>query len=294
MSNEDLKAKMASGAIVPAAQKSASLVERVKNMSAQAVLDVLPSHIDKDRYVRAALIEIRRNPVLADCTPQSLAGAIVECARRGLEPGVGGHVFIIPRKRKVDGQWVKEATFQLGVMGTLELVRRSGQISTVNVDIVCENDQWDHTSDERGIHFQHKVNYRQSRGVPQFAYATALLKDGSTQTVIVDHDDLREARSRAAGWRDVYGNPPENWRDSPTHREWMGKVQELTGPWVEHEYAMWKKTALARLVKLLPQTSEMRELMMKENRPLHIEGNETQPVVYDEEPITDGYREDIE
>src|SRR5262245_6000224 len=80
----------------------------------------LPKHVTPERLARIVLTELRRVRGLADCTPQSLFGAVMTCAQLGLEPGVLGQAWIIPYKG--------EATLVVGYRGLVALAWRSAQI----------------------------------------------------------------------------------------------------------------------------------------------------------------------
>ena len=87
------------------------------------------SGVTPERMARIALTEIRRNPKLANCSIESLMGAVMECAQLGLEPGSTGFCWIIP--------YGQEATFQLGYKGLLQLLWRSDQIASIQSEVVA-------------------------------------------------------------------------------------------------------------------------------------------------------------
>jgi len=95
----------------------------------------LPRHIDPDRFIRAAITEIRKTPELMKCNKLSLMGAMMASAQLGLEFGPLGHAYMVPFKNEV--------TFIIGYKGMLELIRRSGNVSYVTGHIVYENDEFD-------------------------------------------------------------------------------------------------------------------------------------------------------
>ena len=67
----------------------------------------LPHHLDADRIARLALTVLRKDamrtdsgPRLADCTPDSFAGALLTSSALGLEPGVNGEAYLVPYGRE--------------------------------------------------------------------------------------------------------------------------------------------------------------------------------------------------
>jgi recombination protein RecT len=95
----------------------------------------LPKHVDIDRFVRAALTEIRKTPELMKCSKVSLMGALMTGAQLGLEFGPLGHAYMVP--------FGGEVTFIIGYKGMLDLIRRSGSVSSVAGHIVYEHDEFD-------------------------------------------------------------------------------------------------------------------------------------------------------
>ncbi len=51
-----------------------------------AIKTIVPRHMTPERLARMALTTISRTPKLAQCTPASLVGAVMNCAVLGLEP----------------------------------------------------------------------------------------------------------------------------------------------------------------------------------------------------------------
>ena len=104
----------------------------------------LPKHIGQERMIRILVTYMRNSPKLVEIatgTPQqklSLLSAMLSCAQHGLEPGVLGHAWIIPRRRK--GIW--EANFQIGWKGLKDLAYRSGQIDYLDGHVVFEGDEF--------------------------------------------------------------------------------------------------------------------------------------------------------
>src|SRR6185436_81681 len=94
---------------------------------------VLP---DPDRIARIALTEVRRVPKLAACTPASFLGAVMTCAQLGLEPGLLGEVYLIPRRNEV--------TMIIGVRGLIKMATRSGEVLSVDASEVYEGDEFDY------------------------------------------------------------------------------------------------------------------------------------------------------
>ncbi len=99
-------------------RKPETIKDWIKAMEPE-IKKALPSVITPERFTRMALTAISVNPKLAECTPQSFMGALMNAAQLGLEPNTPlGQAYLIPyeNKRKIKGEWTKvpEVQFQLG------------------------------------------------------------------------------------------------------------------------------------------------------------------------------------
>lgn len=210
------------------------LFEQMKPAIAQAI----PQHMTPERLLRIATTSIRTNPKLKVCTPESLLGAVMQCAQLGLEPTVLGHAYLIPYKNKKKDEkgreigWVDEAQFQIGYKGLIELARRTGQISSIMAQAVHEHDEFEY---EYGINEKLRhVPADGDRGQVVKYYAYAKFKDGGYSFLVMSRQDI------------------EN------HRDKFSKAKNY-GPWVDHFDEMAKKTVLKALMKYMPISIEFQK-----------------------------------
>ena len=193
----------------------------------------LPSRVSVDRLMRVALTSIRKNPMLLQCTIESLMGAVLESAQLGLMPdGVLGHAYLIPRCNNKKGCY--EASFQLGYKGVIELTLRSGKVLSVVPRIVYEND---YLEIEFGTedHIKHTPWYMVGATEPgkfRLAYAVAHIRDARPIFWPITEADIQRAIKASA-----YG-------------------EKAGTPWHDHREAMILKTAIHALKKLLPLSPE--------------------------------------
>lgn len=196
---------------------------------------VLPSHIKAETWCRVAVGALRRDPKLEQAArnnPAAFLGALLDAARRGLEPGTEQY-YLVPQKNK--GQM--EVRGQMGYQGVIELIYRAGAVSSVIVECVRENDKFAYRPgrDERP---DHEVDWdSEDRGPLRLVYAYAVMKDGATsKVVILNRADIKRAKASSQGADSAYS------------------------PWKNHEEAMWLKTGAHRLAKWVPTSAEyMRE-----------------------------------
>ena len=214
--------------IQPQAKRPMNPYQNIQDLfkrMAPEIAKVLPKHIKSDHLLRVALTEIRKNPKLLECSSQSLLGALMLAAQLGLEPGI--QCFLIPYYNSKTRS--TEVQFQIGYKGYIDLVRRSGELQTLDVHEVCRNDKFEF---EYGL--TPKLMHRpalENRGEVYCYYAIAKLKDGGFSYLVMSVQDIERFRKRSKS--------PEN------------------GPWVTDYDAMAKKTVIKQLAKYLPLSTEI-------------------------------------
>lgn len=226
-----LSEKLADKAAAPA--KQGKTIQDLFDQMKPAIAQAIPKHMTPERLLRIATTSIRTNPKLKICTPESLLGAVMQCAQLGLEPSILGHAYLIPykNKKKENGrEWFEdECQFQIGYKGLLELARRTGQISSIMAHSVHEKDTFEY---EYGINEKLRhVPAEGERGAVTKYYAYAKFKDGGYSFLVMTKQDIM------------------------IHRDRFSKAKNY-GPWVEHFDEMAKKTVLKALMKYMPISVE--------------------------------------
>lgn len=188
-----------------------------------AVAQALPKHLTPDRFIRAALTAMTRIPKLADCTQASFLSAMLTLSQMGLEPD-GRRAHLIP--------FGKECQLIVDYKGLAELVMRSGIVSYLHADIVCENDEFEF---DIGEIKRHKIDFRKPRGAPYAVYALCKFRDGTAKADVMTITEVERIRSRSRA-----GN---------------------AGPWKTDWNEMAKKTVFRRMSKWLPLSAEIREVV---------------------------------
>ncbi|MEV6565946.1 recombinase RecT [Streptomyces kronopolitis] len=197
----------------------------------------LPSHVDSGAFfaaVRAAL------PGLAPCTPASLLQALLACARFGLVPD--GRHAVIRREGSL-------AVFVPMYQGYVDLMYRSGRVASVHVGLIHAGDEWEYTPTAPApLDFTHRPALeltREQRGKPILAYAFCWMTGGAarSQVVLLSREDAEEIRDE---YSEAYQRAlAEGRADSFWHTDFN---------------AMWCKSALRRLHKVVPMSAELVQL----------------------------------
>lgn len=184
----------------------------------EQIASTLPPQVPPERFMRTALTAIRQSPQLVKCDRASLFGSIVTAAQLGLPLETAlGIAYLVPYKNKV--------TLIVGYRGLVELARRSGQLLSVEADVIYDTDEvtWQLGDDSR---LTIDRDWDTPPGNVVGAYAVAKLKDGGVQRVVMTKAEIEKIRKASPS-----GNSPA-WKDSYNE--------------------MAKKCALRRLCKLLP------------------------------------------
>jgi len=201
----------------------------------------LPTHMTADRFTRIALTAMMRTPKLMQCTQESVLNCLMALSQYGLEPD-GRRAHLIPYKTT--------CTLVLDYKGISELVHRSGLVSTVQCDVVCDKDVF---RSSKGYVIDHEVDYRKDikeRGDAYAAYCIVKLKDGTEKCEIMAKHEIMAIRDRSSGWRAFKAGVADQSTWDPKE------------PVIERE--MWKKTVFKRASKWLPWSPEIRDAIERE------------------------------
>jgi recombination protein RecT len=182
----------------------------------------LPSHVPVDKFHRVTMTAVQGNPLLLDADRRSLFGAIVKAAQDGLLPDGREGALVIFNKQV---QWMPM------VAGILKKVRQSGELASIDAQIVHANDKFTYRPGIDSVPI-HEPDWFGDRGEPVGVYAVARLKDGNViPPEIMNRAQIEQVRkvSRASG----------------------------NGPWVSWWGEMARKTVIRRLSKRLPMSTDI-------------------------------------
>jgi recombination protein RecT len=185
-----------------------------------------------DRMARVTLTAMTRTPKLAECEPASFFQCLMSLSQWGLEPD-GRHAHLIPFENRKKN--VVECQLIIDYKGIIELIRRSGDVVSIRSETVCEHDLFSWENGE----ITHQVNWRQPRGEVQAVYAEAVMKSGEKQSATMTRQEVEAIRARSRAGQN--------------------------GPWKTDWAEMAKKTAVRRLAKMLPLSSEVMDHVTRDD-----------------------------
>lgn len=177
-----------------------------------------------ERFERVALTAVKLAPNLQLCTWESVAGAIMMAAQLGMDFSVN-QAHMIPYRNNKTGSY--EAQFQLGYQGLIELFYRHPLAKSINVEEVYPSDQFELVmgTDRQITHKRDVFSFTDEE--PIGFYATAELKTGARNFAFISMAEAKKLQSR-------YGNT-----------------------WRQHLNEMAKKTAIKRVLKIMPKSTDI-------------------------------------
>lgn len=198
---------------------------------------VLPKILTPDRFCRVVLSAVNKNQALAQALADtrnqaSALGAFMKAAESGLEPD-GRRATINCYKKSTGGY---DITFIPMYQGLCELAMRSGQISNIHADKVCENDDFEWNTGK----ISHKINFKEPRGEAYAYYCVVTFKDGSTKTEVMSKSEVEAVRDRSSAFQ-------------------ASKKYGKSCPWITDFDEMAKKTVFRRCSKWIPLSPEVQK-----------------------------------
>lgn len=192
----------------------------------------LPKHISVEKFTRVLITAIATSPNLVSADRSSLFASCMKAAQDGLLPD-GKESAIVTFKNK-SGALI--AQYMPMVSGILKKVRNSGELSSITAQVVYEKDDFKFWIDSSGEHLEHRPSMFGDRGKAIGAYALAKTKDNSVYIEVLPLDQIESIRKAS-------------------------RASE-SGPWsgaFSHE--MWKKSAIRRLSKRLPMSTDLEQVI---------------------------------
>lgn len=229
-----------------------------RNTLVEKLTPQLPPNIKAERFVAVIMTAMRSSPVLGKCDRASLWTACEQAAQDGLLPD-GREGAIVPYKSKRDGRDIWIAQWLPMIAGIRKLARQSGEINDWYADIVYEGDEFQYQKgDDPRLH--HVPVPPSKRGQMVGAYSIAVLANG-------------------------YRTAPEfMWAEEIAGIKGKSKAQK--GPWADPVFfpEMVKKTVAKRHAKSLPSSTDLDQVLSRDNELYDLEAPRRAPAL--EEPPT--------
>ena len=198
----------------------------------------LPPQIPAEKFTRTTITAVQMQPDLLQCDRRSLIGACMKAAQDGLLPDGREAALVIFR-----GKGGALAQYMPMIGGVLKKVRQSGELESIDAQLVRENDTFQYRPGTDLVP-QHDPDWFGDRGEVIGVYAVAKTKDGGHYVEIMNRDEIEKVRAVS---RAKYG------------------------PWVDWWEEMARKTVLRRLAKRLPSSADVDQMWLHDTEAAGIE-----------------------
>lgn len=194
---------------------------------------ILPSHVSPEKFVRVLKTAASLRPEIASADRRTLYGEIMKCAQDGLVPD-GREATINVYKSKSGPPTAKYIPM---IAGVLKKLRNSGLVPEIDAIVVYKEDLFNKWTDENGHHFRHE-EAEGDRGPVRCTIAFAKTSDGGKFFEKITEDQMAAIEASS-----------------------MAKTGPWKGPFKDE---MRRKSAIKRLAKRLPSSSDIEKLMQRD------------------------------
>jgi len=196
-------------------------------MAPSLASDLKGTGISPERFVTTAKTAIQthvQKDRLEKADRNSLYLAIKKSASDGLMPDNREAALVV---------YGDQVQYQPMVQGLVKMARQSGEIESINSEVVYENDEFYLNYDFDGVKFKHSPDWKSERGKPCLVWASVKLKSG-------------EIIARAY--------PKERIMQIATRSKQSGNYNPETGKdWEE----FWRKAAIRNILKYAPKSTQL-------------------------------------
>ena len=190
--------------IVKAEGKKSIVTFLTSEVAKKSIEDVVGKK-DSQRFVSALVSAVQTNPTLSECTNNSLLNAALIGHSLNLPQSPQlSYFYLVPFNNSKKG--VKEATFQLGYRGYIQLAMRSGQYQKINACDIREGELKSYNPITDEYVFEPELDYvkRGSLKVVGY-YGYFILNNGFKKEIYWDKDRMeahakRYSASYRKGW----------------------------------------------------------------------------------------------
>lgn len=194
----------------------------------QQIKMALPPHIQVEKFIRVVTTAISNDPKLSSANRLSLYNACMKCAADGLIPDGKEAVLVT---------FGDQVTYMTMIGGVLKKLRNSGELAMIDAQVVYANDKFTYRPgiDEMPVF---EPNWFGERGEAIGVYAVAKIKDGGYFVEIMNRDQVASIQ-----------------KVSRSKTVWEGSFKT----------EMWRKSAIRRLAKRLPSSTDLEQVMDRED-----------------------------
>lgn len=212
----------------PVAQSQQPTTAQLLKALTPEIARALPAGMDADRIARLVMTEIKKNPLLKQCTQESFAGALLTASALGLEPGVNGEAWLVPYNDRKRG--IVECQLIIGYQGIAKLFWQHPRAQGIKAEAVYSNDKILEFSKGTGGRFRYQPTFGDRGDIVCYYAEVTISGVAEPQWDVFTPEQIAKLRRGKVG--------PKG--DIPDPERWMER-----------------KTALKQVLKLAPKSTRL-------------------------------------
>jgi len=205
----------------------------------------LPAHVSVEKFNRVVMTALSGNPDLVKADKNTLFASMLKAAADGLLPD-GREAAIVTYGDK--------AQYQPMFAGILKKMRNSGELKSIQSQIIYKNDKFRYFFDETGEHLEFEPNMFSDRGEAIGVFSLGLTKDGGQYIDVMTKAQVEAVKASSKSAKSQY---------SP----WNGAFWDQ----------MWLKTSIRRISKKMPSSTDLDQVFASDNDDYEFEPTQKTP-----------------
>ena len=232
-------------------KKQETSLANILQSHAKELKAIAPEYVSVKRLLAITVQATMRNPLLRQCSPQSVLDFCMKCAEAGTDRIGAGGMWAVPFRNSITEKIDMTAIPDWRLI--VEKARKAGVITHATAEVVCEKDEFEF---ERGVSPKlfHKWDIKKPRGEMVAVYCIYTLPNGDKDFVIMSRDEVNNIRAKS-------------------------KAKKETSPWNTDYLEMAKKTVVKRAMKIFEGASpEITKVIDIDNEAVEYEDIELPPI----------------
>lgn len=185
---------------------------------------------DAQKFISSVVSAVQANPDLAECTNASiLSAALLGHSLKLPQSPQLSFFYLVPFKNTKKG--VKEAQFQIGYKGLIQLAMRSGQYQKINVTEIKEGELKSYDPITEEFEFEAEKDFAKRETLPTIGYyAYFILTNGFKKEIYWSKERMEQhAKKYSASYRNGWSSSV--WKSDYTAMAFKTMLRQLVSRW---------------------------------------------------------------
>lgn len=185
---------------------------------------------DAQKFISSVVSAVQANPDLAECTNASiLSAALLGHSLKLPQSPQLSFFYLVPFKNTKKG--VKEAQFQIGYKGLIQLAMRSGQYQKINVTEIKEGELKSYDPITEEFEFEAEKDFTKRENLPTIGYyAYFVLTNGFKKEIYWSKERMEQhAKKYSASYRNGWSSSV--WKSDYTAMALKTMLRQLVSRW---------------------------------------------------------------